>query len=84
MYCVWSMYIYVCCMRTIVYHTHTTGIMSDMLWSDPQKKYGRGPSERGVAFMFGPDVTERFLKHNNLGTVCVHSIYMRTVLITNE
>lgn len=28
---------------------------------------GRGPSKRGVALQFGPDVTERFCRKNNLG-----------------
>ena len=28
---------------------------------------GRMPSKRGISCMFGPDVTEKFLKHNNLG-----------------
>eukprot|EP01103_Thecamoeba_quadrilineata_P001673 TRINITY_DN11520_c0_g1_i1.p1 TRINITY_DN11520_c0_g1~~TRINITY_DN11520_c0_g1_i1.p1 ORF type:complete len:211 (+),score=36.43 TRINITY_DN11520_c0_g1_i1:73-633(+) len=42
------------------------GIMSEMLWSDPQPYPGRGPSKRGVGSMFGPDVTNTFLKKNNL------------------
>jgi len=43
------------------------GLMSDMLWSDPQKQNGRGPSKRGaVGVAFGPDVTHKFLKENNL------------------
>jgi len=42
------------------------GLMSDLLWTDPQPAKGRGPSKRGVGFQFGPDVTEDFLKRNNL------------------
>jgi len=43
------------------------GIMSDMLWSDPQKQLGRGPSKRGpVGVAFGPDVTHKFLRENKL------------------
>ncbi|RKP24447.1 Metallo-dependent phosphatase-like protein [Syncephalis pseudoplumigaleata] len=30
---------------------------------------GRSPSKRGVGLQFGPDVTEKFLKHNNLDMV---------------
>lgn len=42
------------------------GLMCDLLWSDPQPKEGRAPSKRGVGVQFGPDVTEKFLKKNNL------------------
>ena len=40
--------------------------MCDLLWSDPQPMVGRSASKRGVGCQFGPDVTERFLKHNSL------------------
>mmetsp|Transcript_28696 Transcript_28696/g.72053 ORF Transcript_28696/g.72053 Transcript_28696/m.72053 type:complete len:516 (-) Transcript_28696:232-1779(-) len=43
-----------------------SGLMSEMLWSDPQKEPGWGPSKRGIAVAFGPDVTKRFLDDNNL------------------
>jgi len=42
------------------------GLMSDMMWSDPQPFVGRGPSKRGVGQSFGPDVTARFLDENKL------------------
>jgi len=42
------------------------GLMTDILWADPQKEFGRGPSKRGVSIQFGPDVTEKFLKENQL------------------
>jgi serine/threonine-protein phosphatase 5 len=42
------------------------GLMSELLWSDPQPQNGRTESKRGVGLQFGPDVTERFLKLNNL------------------
>jgi len=42
------------------------GIMCELLWSDPQPQNGRSPSKRGVGCQFGPDVTENFLKKNNL------------------
>jgi serine/threonine-protein phosphatase 5 len=42
------------------------GLMSDLMWSDPQPFPGREPSKRGVGMSFGPDVTERFLDHNGL------------------
>lgn len=45
------------------------GLMCEVLWSDPQPDMGRGMSKRGVGLAFGPDVTERFLKTNNLEMV---------------
>lgn len=46
-----------------------SGLMSDLLWSDPQPQTGRAPSKRGLGFSFGPDYTEKFLRHNNLQLV---------------
>jgi serine/threonine-protein phosphatase 5 len=43
-----------------------SGPMSELLWSDPQRAKGRGPSKRGVGLAFGPDVTKRFLDANGL------------------
>lgn len=42
------------------------GLMSDLLWSDPQPFPGKSPSKRGVGFAFGPDITTAFLERNNL------------------
>ncbi|KAL7579036.1 hypothetical protein ACA910_019076 [Epithemia clementina (nom. ined.)] len=42
------------------------GLMSDLLWSDPQPFPGKSPSKRGIGFSFGPDITEAFLKRNGL------------------
>jgi len=43
-----------------------SGLMSDLLWSDPQPFPGKSPSKRGVGFAFGPDITENFLDRNGL------------------
>ncbi|CAD5112205.1 DgyrCDS1439 [Dimorphilus gyrociliatus] len=43
-----------------------SGIMCELLWSDPQPQNGRSLSKRGVGCQFGPDVTDRFLKLNRL------------------
>lgn len=48
-----------------------SGLMCEILWSDPQPNPGRGPSKRGVGLSFGGDVTKRFLKDNNLGNVII-------------
>lgn len=42
------------------------GLMSDLLWSDPQPFDGKSPSKRGVGFAFGPDITASFLERNKL------------------
>lgn len=43
-----------------------SGLQCEMLWSDPMELMGRAPSKRGIGVQFGPDVTEAFLKLNNL------------------
>mmetsp|Transcript_22409 Transcript_22409/g.25499 ORF Transcript_22409/g.25499 Transcript_22409/m.25499 type:complete len:538 (-) Transcript_22409:42-1655(-) len=43
-----------------------SGLMSDLLWSDPQPFPGKSPSKRGVGFSFGPDITNAFLARNHL------------------
>jgi len=42
------------------------GVMSDLLWSDPQEEDGLAPSKRGGGTMFGPDITRKFLDRNGL------------------
>ena len=42
------------------------GLFMELLWSDPQKSNGFGPSQRGLGFSFGPDITAEFLQKNNL------------------
>ncbi|KAL9053906.1 MAG: hypothetical protein Q9162_004479 [Coniocarpon cinnabarinum] len=46
-----------------------SGLMMEMLWTDPQDDPGRGPSKRGVGMQFGPDVTKRFCERNGLEAV---------------
>ncbi|GAB0489123.1 hypothetical protein MMPV_000339 [Pyropia vietnamensis] len=46
-----------------------SGLMAEMLWSDPQKEAGWGQSKRGIGVSFGPDVTSRFLDANDLALV---------------
>ncbi|KAB8289958.1 hypothetical protein EYC80_010285 [Monilinia laxa] len=45
------------------------GLMMEMLWTDPQKEPGRGPSKRGVGMQFGPDITRRFCENNGLEAI---------------
>ncbi|KAF2755406.1 serine/threonine-protein phosphatase 5 [Pseudovirgaria hyperparasitica] len=46
-----------------------SGLMMEMLWTDPQPAPGRGPSKRGVGLQFGPDVTKRFCERNGLEAI---------------
>ncbi|WPH04250.1 serine/threonine-protein phosphatase t [Acrodontium crateriforme] len=46
-----------------------SGLMMEMLWTDPQTAPGRGPSKRGVGLQFGPDVTKRFCEKNGLDAI---------------
>lgn len=46
-----------------------SGLMMEMLWTDPQPTPGRGPSKRGVGLQFGPDITKRFCEKNGLEAV---------------
>lgn len=40
-----------------------SGIICDLLWSDPDKGIkGWGPNDRGVSFTFGDDVVRAFLE----------------------
>ncbi|CCF56957.1 hypothetical protein KAFR_0B06610 [Kazachstania africana CBS 2517] len=42
------------------------GLFMELLWSDPQAKDGFGPSQRGLGFAFGSDITAQFIEKNNL------------------
>lgn len=46
--------------------------MCDLLWSDPDRdaKGWEDNLERGVSYVFGVDVIEKFLKENDLDVVC--------------
>ncbi|KAF6827444.1 serine threonine-protein phosphatase 5 [Colletotrichum plurivorum] len=46
-----------------------SGLMMEMLWTDPQDEPGRGPSKRGVGMQFGPDITKKFCENNGLEAV---------------
>ncbi|KAK6588641.1 phosphatase PP2A [Cryptosporidium xiaoi] len=46
------------------------GPMCDLLWSDPDERYGWGISHRGAGYTFGEDVSEMFNHTNNLQLIC--------------
>lgn len=55
-----------------------TGLLCDLLWSDPEKDINGWAgikriyldNERGVSYIFGPDVISSFLKKNDMDLVC--------------
>lgn len=48
-----------------------TGLICDLLWADPEKDIaGWAENDRGVSFVFGPDVVTSFLKKHDLDLVC--------------
>ena len=45
--------------------------MCDLLWSDPDKNVGGWEeNERGVSYIFGPEVVSAFLKKNDMDLIC--------------
>lgn len=48
-----------------------SGIMCELMWSDPQDANGRAMSKRGVGTQFGPDVAAKFLDENKLSKECL-------------
>jgi len=48
-----------------------TGMICDLLWADPDKEVtGWEESDRGVSFIFGPDVVGNFLKKHDMDLIC--------------
>jgi len=48
-----------------------TGLICDLLWADPDKDIaGWAENDRGVSFIFGPDVVISFLQKHEMDLVC--------------
>merc|ERR1712091_233624 len=48
-----------------------TGLICDLLWADPDKDIaGWAENDRGVSFIFGPDVVTSFLQKMDMDLVC--------------
>jgi len=48
-----------------------TGLICDLLWSDPEPGItGWASSDRGVSYVFGPDVVSAFLQKHDLDLIC--------------
>lgn len=47
------------------------GLLCDLLWSDPSERIsGWAKNDRGVSFIFGKDVLDKFLKNFEIDLVC--------------
>lgn len=48
-----------------------TGLLCDLLWSDPDKEVqGWAENERGVSYVFSPEIVSVFLKKHELDLIC--------------
>mmetsp|Transcript_114863 Transcript_114863/g.256392 ORF Transcript_114863/g.256392 Transcript_114863/m.256392 type:complete len:304 (+) Transcript_114863:78-989(+) len=48
-----------------------TGMICDFLWADPDKDIaGWAENDRGVSFIFGPDVVTSFLQKHDMDLIC--------------
>ena len=53
------------------------GPMCDLLWSDPDDRYGWGISPRGAGYTFGQDISEQYNHINGLSLVSrAHQLVM--------
>jgi len=61
------------------------GPMCDLLWSDPEEnKDGWGISPRGAVYIFGEDVSKKFIHLNSLNMICrAHQLVMHVFFIQN-
>lgn len=46
------------------------GILCDLLWSDPDTSLGWKKNSRGISWVFGSDILERFLRRNDFDLIC--------------
>lgn len=54
------------------------GAICDLLWSDPEERSGWGVSPRGAGFIFGADITKKFIDTNNLKMINrAHQLVMK-------
>lgn len=48
-----------------------SGLLCDLMWSDPEKDIpGWDDNERGVSYVFGPEIISLFLKKHDLDLIC--------------
>jgi hypothetical protein len=58
------------------------GPMCDLLWSDPEDRYGWGISPRGAGYIFGHDISEQFNHTNRLTMIArAHQLIINVNLV---
>lgn len=61
------------------------GPMCDLLWSDPEDRYGWGISPRGAGYIFGHDISEQFNHTNRLTMIArAHQLVMNVKILFNN
>ena len=51
--------------------------MCDLVWSDPEDKFGWAVSNRGAGYLFGTDISEQFNHINKLTMIArAHQLVM--------
>lgn len=61
------------------------GAMCDLLWSDPDDIVGWGLSPRGAGYLFGGDITQKFVQHNDLDLIArAHQLVMEGYKIVHD
>lgn len=61
------------------------GAMCDLLWSDPDDITGWGLSPRGAGYLFGGDITQKFVQHNDLDLIArAHQLVMEGYKIVHD
>lgn len=59
--------------------------MCDLLWSDPDDITGWGLSPRGAGYLFGGDITQKFVQHNDLDLIArAHQLVMEGYKIVHD
>ncbi|KAK7053477.1 Palmitoyl-protein thioesterase 1 [Paramarasmius palmivorus] len=62
-----------------------SGLMCELLWTDPQSMPGRGPSKRGVGIAYGPDVTKKWCMANGVtGVIRSHEVRQEGYEVEHE
>lgn len=47
-----------------------SGLLCDLLWSDPDDRLGWAENDRGISYTFGPDIISNFLHKHGLDLIC--------------